>query len=109
MFIREPRENGEKGDGTHGQLTLLHEGTRTHALALALSRVRTKITADCTKGVCLELVPWDLGLGSHREDEVAAGGSGYVGLSVRERTTVTGEQTRTFFFLKAFYYSISSY
>ena len=38
-----------------------------HALALALSWVRAKVTADCTEGVCLELIPWDLGRGHHRE------------------------------------------
>jgi hypothetical protein len=32
-----------------------------HPLALALSGVRAKVTADGTEGVCLELVPWDLG------------------------------------------------
>ena len=32
-----------------------------HALALALSRVRAKVTADSTEGICLELVPWNLG------------------------------------------------
>ena len=38
-----------------------------HTLALALSGVRAKVTADCTEGVCLELIPWDLGRGRHRE------------------------------------------
>jgi len=38
-----------------------------HSLALALSRVRAKVTADCTESVCLELIPWNLGRGRHRE------------------------------------------
>ena len=38
-----------------------------HTIALALSGVRAKVTADCTEGVCLELIPWDLGRGCHRE------------------------------------------
>ncbi|KAH9009428.1 hypothetical protein EDB83DRAFT_461935 [Lactarius deliciosus] len=32
-----------------------------HALALALAGVRAKVTADSTEGVCLELIPWNLG------------------------------------------------
>jgi hypothetical protein len=43
-----------------------------HTLALALSRVRAKVTADCTEGVCLELIPWDLGCGRHRELSLCA-------------------------------------
>jgi hypothetical protein len=43
-----------------------------HTLALALSWVRAKVTADCTEGVCLELIPWDLGRGRHRELSLCA-------------------------------------
>jgi hypothetical protein len=56
-----------------------------HTLALALSGVRAKVTAYCTEGVCLEFIPWDLGLGRHREDEVGCGGVGMCG-GERERT-----------------------
>jgi hypothetical protein len=38
-----------------------------HTLALALSGVRAKVTADCTEGVRLELIPWNLGWGRHCE------------------------------------------
>ena len=38
-----------------------------HTLALALSGVRAKVTADCTESVRLEFIPWDLGRGRHRE------------------------------------------
>jgi hypothetical protein len=38
-----------------------------HTLPLALSWVRAKVTADCTEGVCLELIPWDLERGRHLE------------------------------------------
>jgi len=57
-------------------------GRTSTALALALSGV---LTADFAEGVCLELVPWDLGWGRHREDEVVCGGVGICGLE-RERT-----------------------
>ncbi len=43
-----------------------------HTLALALSGVRAKVTADCTEGVCLELIPWDLGRGRHCELSLCA-------------------------------------
>ena len=43
-----------------------------HALALALSGIRAKVTADSAEGVRLELVPWDLGLGRHRELRLCA-------------------------------------
>ena len=43
-----------------------------HTLALALSRVRAKVTADCTEGVRLELIPWDLRRGRHRELNLCA-------------------------------------
>ena len=43
-----------------------------HTLALALSWVRAKVTADCTEGVCLELIPLDLGGGRHRELSLCA-------------------------------------
>lgn len=57
-----------------------------HALALALSGVRAKIAADCAEGVCLELVPWDLGLSRHREDEVVWGREFGICGRERERT-----------------------
>jgi hypothetical protein len=44
-----------------------------HTLALALSWVRAKVTADCAEGVCLELIPWDLGCGRHCELSLCAG------------------------------------
>ena len=43
-----------------------------HTLALALSGVRAKVTADCTERVCLELIPWDLGRGRHSELSLCA-------------------------------------
>lgn len=49
-FIRKRRENGEDGNEMHGQFSLPCEETRD-ALALALSWVRVKVTADCA-GVC---------------------------------------------------------
>jgi hypothetical protein len=70
-------ENGGRMGGTERGRTAgcLHRTKELeHALALALSGVRAKIAADCAEGVCLELVPWDLGLSRHREDEVVWGG-----------------------------------
>jgi hypothetical protein len=54
-----------------------------HTLALALSGVRAKVTAYGTEGVCLELVPWDLGCGRHRELSLQAGADKW---RERERT-----------------------
>jgi len=38
-----------------------------YTLTRAFSRVRAKVTADFTESICLELIPWDLGCGCHRE------------------------------------------
>ena len=62
-----------------------------HTLALALSGVRAKVTAYGTEGVCLELVPWDLGCGRHRELSLRAGADKW---RERERTNQS-KQTRT--------------
>ncbi len=60
-----------------------------HTLALALSRVRAKVTADCTESVCLELIPWDLGRGRHRELNLCAEADKWI--SGRERERSNGE------------------
>lgn len=63
-----------------------------HPLALALSRVRAKVTADGTEGVRLELIPWDLGRGRHRELRLWAEADKWT--SVREATGNPLKQTR---------------
>jgi hypothetical protein len=61
-----------------------------HTLALALSGVRAKVTADSTEGVCLELIPGDLGRGCHLELEVCGTG----GLVNGEEQTKAWENKR---------------
>jgi hypothetical protein len=68
-----------------------------HALALALSWVRAKVTANCTEGVCLELIPWDLGRGRHRELSLRAEADKWKGVREAMKNCLNkldSEQTR---------------